>query len=258
MYISLHTMEQFNKALLVLHQCQTITDFVTQTMQTIRRLIPYENGAYFPVNPLSEFDEMPLSVDLDNRLFRDYRDYYQQYDRYRMTVFRQQPIPLVDRASDYMNFADWGKNEHRAEFLLPSKMYFLAGLQLFYDGALAGEISIHRLKRQGDFDDTTFYLLQMLAGHLQIIFSRIKDLESKDVMTVLLNQLRRRYGLTKREMEILRFLAKGFSNKQIGNQLFISAETVKTHLRSLFYKTKTSSRAELLGQLIVLSNHSDL
>ena len=44
-------------------------------------------------------------------------------------------------------------------------------------------------------------------------------------------------SLTDREMDVLRLIATGLSNKQIAGQLFISEETVKVHIRNLLRKT---------------------
>lgn len=48
--------------------------------------------------------------------------------------------------------------------------------------------------------------------------------------------------LTAREIEVLRFLSKGMSNKEIGAQLFISDKTVKNHLSNIFEKLNINDR----------------
>jgi len=53
--------------------------------------------------------------------------------------------------------------------------------------------------------------------------------------------------LTEREMTVLRALAKGQSNKQIGRSLFISETTVKAHLKSIFSKMNVLSRTEAIA-----------
>lgn len=53
--------------------------------------------------------------------------------------------------------------------------------------------------------------------------------------------------LTEREMTVLRALAKGQSNKQIGRSLFISETTVKAHLKSIFSKLNVLSRTQAIA-----------
>ena len=51
-------------------------------------------------------------------------------------------------------------------------------------------------------------------------------------------------GLTEREMEILRLVGKGLTNKDIGQQLYISDRTVQAHLSNIFSKLGVGSRTE--------------
>jgi len=59
-------------------------------------------------------------------------------------------------------------------------------------------------------------------------------------------------ALTKRELEILRLVAEGLTNEEIGKKIFISEKTVKTHLTNIFDKLKVNNRFKaalmLMGQ----------
>jgi RNA polymerase sigma factor (sigma-70 family) len=50
-------------------------------------------------------------------------------------------------------------------------------------------------------------------------------------------------SLTDRERQVLRLLAQGLTNKEIAADLFISTNTVKRHLKSIFEKLKVTTRA---------------
>jgi DNA-binding CsgD family transcriptional regulator len=52
--------------------------------------------------------------------------------------------------------------------------------------------------------------------------------------------------LSRREKEVARLAARGYSNAQIAEELFISVETVKRHMATIFEKLGIESRRELL------------
>jgi NarL family two-component system response regulator LiaR len=52
--------------------------------------------------------------------------------------------------------------------------------------------------------------------------------------------------LTEREMEVLKLAAKGVSNRDIAEQLFVSNRTVQTHLSNIFKKLAVASRTEAI------------
>ncbi|SMC65092.1 response regulator transcription factor [Moheibacter sediminis] len=56
--------------------------------------------------------------------------------------------------------------------------------------------------------------------------------------------------LSSRELEVLKLIAKEYSNEQIGEILFISERTVEAHRRNIFMKTKTKSIVGLMKYAI--------
>ena len=57
----------------------------------------------------------------------------------------------------------------------------------------------------------------------------------------------RRAALTERELQVLRGMADGKSNAEIGRELFVSEDTVKTHARRLFRKLGARDRAHAVA-----------
>ncbi|MFG3705880.1 response regulator transcription factor [Micromonospora sp. NPDC047670] len=57
------------------------------------------------------------------------------------------------------------------------------------------------------------------------------------------------YGLTPRELEITQHIARGLATTDIAAALFISAHTVRDHVKTIFEKTQVSSRGELVARL---------
>lgn len=53
-------------------------------------------------------------------------------------------------------------------------------------------------------------------------------------------------GLSNREYEILVEISRGLSNKEIGEKLFVSESTVKTHISNLFLKLNAKRRTQAI------------
>jgi DNA-binding CsgD family transcriptional regulator len=57
------------------------------------------------------------------------------------------------------------------------------------------------------------------------------------------------YRLTEREQDVTRAVARGLSNAEIAAELFLSAHTVRDHLKAVFGKLEVASRGELVAKL---------
>jgi two-component system, NarL family, response regulator len=51
-------------------------------------------------------------------------------------------------------------------------------------------------------------------------------------------------ALSKREREVLRYIVRGFQNKEIARILFIAESTVETHLGKIYRKLNVGNRTE--------------
>lgn len=62
--------------------------------------------------------------------------------------------------------------------------------------------------------------------------------------------------LTPREIEILKLISKGYSNKEIAQKLFLSEKTVKNHVYNIFKKLDVKDRTQ--AAIYMLKNETIL
>ena len=78
--------------------------------------------------------------------------------------------------------------------------------------------------------------------------------EVSNILTQSLIKKKRTLGenqeLTEREKEILKLIVEGLSNKEIGDQLFISVRTVDTHRRNIMEKIEARNTADLVRKAL--------
>ncbi|MCH7559272.1 MAG: response regulator transcription factor [Planctomycetes bacterium] len=58
--------------------------------------------------------------------------------------------------------------------------------------------------------------------------------------------IKRRYRISARELEVAKLICRGFSNKEITNDLGIALGTVKTHLRNIYRRVHVKNKITLL------------
>jgi LuxR family maltose regulon positive regulatory protein len=93
------------------------------------------------------------------------------------------------------------------------------------------------------------YLRSVAAGHTEFAqkildaFSPFRGADSPGPQPAGLIE-----PLTERELEVLQYLAKGFSNQQVAAKLYLSVGTVKFHVHSILEKIQVHSRAEAIVQ----------
>ncbi len=125
---------------------------------------------------------------------------------------------ILDRSGNSLNLSALDPLPEKDEVELPSA---------------PGRISFHA-QRLSTREGKTFLLIR--PDH---------DFRSPD-----LTDLRSRFNLSPREIEVVSQLVKGLKNHEIAQKLFISLFTVENHLRSIFRKMKVRNRAEVINAVL--------
>lgn len=84
----------------------------------------------------------------------------------------------------------------------------------------------------------------------QVILNLVEEILLKNIHTNgiqnSIKRLKKFTNLTPREYEILELLARGLSNSEIGEQLFIHYKTVRNHITNIFSKQSINSRSKAI------------
>lgn len=89
-------------------------------------------------------------------------------------------------------------------------------------------------------------LVALVSLGFGILFTRPSKSNTSEVTSSLVVPLKSytEMGLTEREYEVLCLLDHGLSNKEVGDNLFISENTVKTHVSNLLVKLDAKRRTQ--------------
>jgi DNA-binding NarL/FixJ family response regulator len=180
-------------------------------------------------------------------------------------TFRMGLVALVESQADMIVVAEAGdglaaqqlfRQKKPDVVLMDLRMPGLGGVETIL--ALLREFPAARIivVTTFDLDEDIFRAIQAGAKSYLLkdmpreeIIQTIRDVHGgkQKLSPDVLNRLEKRsqrQELTKREMEILQLIIKGRSNKEISNLLFVSGDTVKFHLKTLFAKLGVQDRTE--------------
>ncbi len=95
------------------------------------------------------------------------------------------------------------------------------------------------VKQQGQTSKAIQEYIQLLLRELKQLHGGIQNLGRDEINSLLLAA-----SISQREQEILNLLANGYSNNAIAENLYITLNTVKSHLRRIYQKLEVSNRMQ--------------
>ena len=93
---------------------------------------------------------------------------------------------------------------------------------------------------------TIVYLVQLFINFIE---SAHRDKQEIHLLEMTAEEIKEKYSVSDREKEDLILIYKGKNNTEIAEDLFISTNTVKKHINSLFKKLGVSSRTEIISKI---------
>lgn len=169
---------------------------------------------------------------------------------------------LIEAAFALLNVFSWTLLGDLSSSYGSAHRFFGFGLFAILFGTFTGGLIGEYLLLHGDSPRALTALYATAAIFLTLVIipwfkEKVEDKETglilKDYLTQplapddLLSLLFAEVGLTAREKEVSRLLLEGLSNKEMAGKLFISENTLKTHLRNIYRKFGVSKRNELIN-----------
>ncbi|WP_026678737.1 helix-turn-helix domain-containing protein [Fictibacillus gelatini] len=189
----------------------------------------------------------------------------EEYFNYEQTDFNWHPrriLPLsrrnVIKIFDIVSKEDYENSRFYKDYWEKYGYYDLISMCFFNKEEIFGCITFSRQKTDHLFNQADVMQLEIISRFLSPKIWESLDETQTDLFSA--NQCHPEKDivgfLSKREKEVLELVQKGLSNEEVSQQLFISINTVKTHLLNIYKKLNVSNRTELCYK--INQNHSKI
>jgi two-component system, NarL family, response regulator DegU len=106
--------------------------------------------------------------------------------------------------------------------------------------------NINNINRKIHSEIDAYINLNISSQELVNLIVKVKEMNSSSLVLRKIEKQNKEnnYFLSRREIDVLNLLARGMSNKEISDELYVCEKTVKNHIRNIFIKMQTSCRTE--------------
>lgn len=190
----------------------------------------------------------PIVLNTHHSITVDYLENYIDIDPLTPTKVKSNVV----RITDVLSIQQYEESDFYKGFMNKYGYYYSLAIFLNDGQRDLGVIDFVRSRDEGPFTNEEVRCLGILSRHiLQTMIFRQKFEEipyiEKDLTSSHITHLGKsnNHHLTEKEKEVLNFARKGYTNSEIASELYISVNTVKKHMQSLYKKFNVSNRATL-------------
>jgi len=241
-----------NDIIYKIYSIEDITEMRLAFLRLLKILIPYcEASFYLASKGSAHILDNPVGVNISDESLQRYLDGFEDKDYTRWIFLSAKNIAYreTDLYSEYCRV----NTAYYKELYYPANIHYSAQLCLSYHGTFVGIASLYRSRDEEDFTDDQIFLLDLFKEHLAYRLyhnNNFPDSPQKHLENI--DGIRKKFGLTNRETEVLQRLFEGCSTAALARELNISPHTLKKHICNLYKKTGAKTRLDLLKDLSVV------
>lgn len=246
--------QAINHILLKMYSEKTDALFDGEFMIQLQYLIPYDKASFYLHDHLNPDQilctDRPEIIGFNLESYKKYPTMIPTYVPHTWANFYEHS--LVIRDSDVFDEEERKRTFYYSTLYNKDNVEFALTISLAHSQSRVGILSLFRDKGRSDFSDREVKIAEQLMDHIACYTYNVYHLDQyaankKHVKTVaeVINQ----YGLSEREIEVLRLVLVGYSTKEISNRLCITETTAKKHLGSIYNKMSIRGKSELFKVL---------
>lgn len=239
---------RLNEAIYHIHTAETLEDLKMDILSQVRFIIPNFAAS------LIEIQIDPDTKDLvhgrvsclPERSETVWRAWIANADRDRALWISHAPESVVLRDS-----AVWDEDFRMSSHIYgtvyrPWGIFDTLTMNIAYQNRVLALLTFVRTREDGPFTEQDEFYLRALSNHIDYAYWRLANAAKPAPAAAGVAALAERFGLTRREEEILRLVFQDQNNDEILDRLVISRNTLLKHLQNLYRKCGVSSRWDLL------------
>ncbi len=177
----------------------------------------------------------------------DFSHNYEDIDYSRGIMYGNESI--VYRETDIMSDEVRVNTEYYKRVYMPNKWHYSLQMILMKDKVFLGAVTFYRFKGRENFKYEDVFILNMLKEHMAFRLDKDRVIEEEPVDKLTVTEASIKFELTRRETDILKMLMDGKDNEMICDELCISVNTLKKHIRNIYVKLGIKKRVQLFKMI---------
>lgn len=225
--------------------CPTNDDFRRQVLSSFKKVFGFSQSNFWLCDENNNIFD-PITFNVEQRVMKDYIvNYYQKGFLSPINIKQRIKVNVVN-IFDIITKDKYETSLFYNNFLMKHDIYYILAMLLYNGNRPSGFIEFLRPKNDKPFNSHDAMCLEIIARFISLQSRNFMvptplEYNEKTLLESQYNFLGKQI-LTPKETVVLELVLKGYTNQEIANQLFISTNTVKKHLKSIFSKYGVTNR----------------